>query len=307
MSKKEKNIIEDNNISGVSGSSGKRRENSRHQRNVHLAVMCAIFSIIVILGTAYIVLHSISDKEKLREAGIAAFKAGSYNEAITDFNESLSRKEWFTEKMDIDTKLYLAASYMRCGEYLSAYNIYNEFIISKNPTSLSKESLQKMSDLAFALDSIKSGDISEVSVEKLKSELERGNTSVYLFLGLCYQQMEQYDEMLSSFNSYIDTYGINTYIAYQMSSYYLGKGDLDNAVTYINKGLSCGDDLYKDKVLFNDIVVSETKLDYANALTKATTLINEYPENETYQKEYDFLYSRINMNDEPVHTKSEDE
>ncbi len=305
MSKKD--IIEDNNISVKSGSVRKSSGNSRHQRNVHLAVFCAVFTIIMILGTAFIIVHSISDKEKLREKGIEAFKGGSYNEAVNDFKASLELKQWFSERMDNDTNLYLAAAYMRSGEYQSAYNIYNELILDNKATALSKDALNQLAELAAALDNIKNGDISEDTVNKLNTELERGNKSTYLFLGLCYQKMEKYDEMIDAFNNYSDNYGINTYISYQMSSYYLNIGDVDNAVTMINKGMTCGDDLYKDKVMFNDIVVSEIKLDYSTALDKASKLIKEYPENETYQKEYDFLYSRINMNEEPVHTKTDDE
>jgi tetratricopeptide (TPR) repeat protein len=305
MSKKE--IIEDSNISSSKLSSGQRRKNSRHKRNVHLAVLCATFSIIVLLGTAFIVVHSISNKEKLREQGIAAFKAGSYNEAIADFKASIELRQWFSSKMDADTGLYLAAAYMRSGEYIQAYNIYNDFINDGNPTTLSKDTLNDMATLASALDNIQGGNITEATVESLNKELQRGNNSAYLYLGLCYQQMGKTDEMLDAFNKYIETYGINTYISYQLSSYYLGSGDVDTAVTYINKGLSCGDELYKDKIMFNDIVVSETKLDYATALDKATKLLADYPENDIYQKEYDFLYSRINVNDEPVHTKTDDE
>ncbi len=305
MSKKD--IIEDNRIKEDKRSSSARRNDNRRQRNIQLAVACAIFSIIIIIGTAFVVVHSLSDKEKLREEGIAAFKSGNYNEAINDFKASLELKQWFSEKMDIDTKLYMAASYMRNGDYLPAHDIYNEFIIDNNPTSLSNETLQQYEQLASALDSIKSGNINEKEVESLQGELEKGNKSVNLFLGLCYQQMGMYDEMLQAFNEYTDNFGMNTYVSYQLSSYYLDNNDVENAVTMINKGLACSDDLYKDKIMFNDIVVSETKLEYGNALDKAQKLIDEYPDNDIYQSEYDFLYSRINMDTEPVHTKTDAE
>ena len=79
------------------------------------------------------------------------------------------------------------------------------------------------------------------------------------------------------------------------------------SITIINKGLSAGDDLYKDRVMYNSIVLSEKKLVYETALDKATELIEEYPNNETYQKEYDFLYSRINVNADPVYKKKDDQ
>ena len=105
-----------------------RQRELRRKRNLRLAIICAVFSIIVIIGAAYIIVHSISDKEKLRNAGIKAFNSGSYNEAIDKFNESLSRDMWFSKNMDMDTNLYLGAAYMRNGEYEKAYQVYAKLI-----------------------------------------------------------------------------------------------------------------------------------------------------------------------------------
>ena len=63
---------------------------AKRKRNLKLAIFCTIFSIIVILGSAYVIVHCISNKESLRDAGIAAFKEGNYSEAISDFDASLN-------------------------------------------------------------------------------------------------------------------------------------------------------------------------------------------------------------------------
>ena len=308
MSKKtsEKDLFEENNIKTDVRSTKAKQRQAHKDRNMHLAVMCAVFSIIVIIGTAFIVVHSISDKEKLRNQGIEAFNGGSYNEAIDLFTESISRQQWFSAKMDEDTKLYLAAAYMRNGEYLNAYNIYLELSsASRRKTGVSEDKLRDYMNLSKALSDIQSGTIDDSVIENVTKELQNGNDSAYLFLGICYQQQGQYDKMLDAFSKYTEKYGINTYVAYQLSSYYISKNDYDTAVTYINKGLSSGDQLYKDKLMYNDIILSEAKYDYATALDKASSLISEYPDNAAYQKEYDFLYSRINMDPEPVHTHTD--
>ena len=283
-----------------------RQRELRRKRNLRLAIICAVFSIIVIIGAAYIIVHSISDKEKLRNAGIKAFNSGSYNEAIDKFNESLSRDMWFSKNMDMDTNLYLGAAYMRNGEYEKAYQVYAKLIGSDyNSTDISYVTIQEYANLANTLNSLKSGVITDDEVTSLKTELEHGNKSVNLFLGLCYQQRGEYDEMIKAFNEYESDYGINTYLAYQMSSYYLKSGDLENATAYINKGLSASDSLYLDKLMYNDVVVSEKNKDYSGALEKIKPLAEQYPENEAYQKEYKFLYSRVNVNTEPVNKSEE--
>ena len=308
MSKKpsDKDIFEENSIRKDVRSTKKKQRQAHKERNLHLAIMCAVFSIIVILGTAFIVVHSISDKEKLRNQGIEAFDSGNYNEAINLFKESLSLEQWFSKAMDEDTKLYLAAAYMRNGEYLNANNLYLEIASSSNnKTKVSDDKLRDYQNLSKALSDIQSGNIDDSVIDNVNKEIEAGNDSAYLFLGICYQQRGEYDKMLDAFDKYVDKYGINSYVAYQLSSYYISKEDYDNAVTYINKGLASSDKLYIDKLMFNDIVLSEAKYDYASALDKATKLVNEFPDNAAYQKEYSFLYSRIHMNTDPVHSESD--
>ena len=60
-----------------------------------------------------------------------------------------------------------------------------------------------------------------------------------------------------------------------------------------------------DKVQFNDCIVSEKQKDFEGALGKVQSLVEKYPNDETYKREYDFLNSRININPEPVHTEGD--
>ena len=303
-----KDLFDENRIGSDVKANKEMQRKARKNRNLKLAILCAVFSIIVILGTAYIVVHSISDKEKLREQGIAAFKSGNYNEAINLFKESFDRQQWFSEKMDADTEMYLAASYMRSGDYSAAYDIYLKYASkATNPTSLSKDKINDYVALSNALASMQDGAIYDSTIDNLEKELETGNKSADLFLGICYQNQGDYDKMLKAFNAYTDEYGMNSYVAYQLSSYYIEKGDFEKAAAMVNTGKTTKDMLYMDKIMFNDIVISEADYDYESALSKAEALIKEYPENETYQKEYDFLYSRINMDTEPVNSGSDDE
>lgn len=304
----DRSTVEQNRIEREVKETNAKGRRVRQKRNLKLSIICFFVSVAVILGTGYVVMNCISDKKELREQGIEAFNSGKYEEAITYFQDSINQQQWFSEKMDADTDLYLAAAYIRTGEYTAAGDIYKKYLYSgSDKTSIGNVELDTLNNLAQALEYTKSGDMNEASIATLKSEYDRGNKSMAIYLGACYQQLGDYENMVKYFDEYSLEYGMNTYIAMQLSSYYIDKGNLETAITIINKGLSAGDDLYMDRVMYNSIVLSEQKLDYETALEKATELIEEYPNNETYQKEYDFLYSRINVNTEPVHKDKKDE
>lgn len=300
----DRETIEKNRIKNSIRENKDKNRKLHRKRSIKLAVFCTLFSIIVIIGTAFMVVHLRSDKEALREAGIAAFEEGSYNEAINDFEESLNQKQWFTQRMDEDTTLYLAACYMRTDDYQNALSKYTALKAMKSKVVSSTE-LEFYIDLANALINAKDCDASEKDINTLKAEYDRGNVSVSLFLGGCYQRLGKYDEMVEYYNKYVETYGYNTYVAYQLSSYYLSIDELENAISVINKGLESADDLYLDKLYYNSVIICEKQLDYESAFTKISNLVEKYPNDEIFKREYDFLDSRVNINPVPVHTKGD--
>ena len=284
-----------------------RAREARRRRNIRVFFLCTIFSIIVIISSIVVIAHSISDKKEHRDKGIKAFNESSYEEALKEFSISINTEQWFSSKMDYDTELYIAACYMRQGEYAEASKQYKKLTdeYSSSKTSFDRDTIMGMMFLADALEQANTGDISDATISQLKKEYEAGNVSVSIFLGTSYQQMGNYDEMVNYYTVYADKFGINTYIAYQLSAYYLDIGDTETAADYVNKGMNAEDDLYLDMLQFNDIIITEKNHDYVGALNKARALTEAYPDNETYKREYDFLDSRVNIDTTPVHTESD--
>ena len=284
-----------------------RAREARRRRNIRVFFLCTIFSIVVIISSIVVIAHSISDKKEHRDKGIKAFNESSYEEALKEFNISINTEQWFSSKMDYDTELYIAACYMRQGEYAEASKQYKKLTdeYSSSKTSLDRDTIMGMMFLADALEQANTGDISDATISQLKKEYEAGNVSMSIFLGTCYQQMGNYEEMVNYYTVYADKFGINTYIAYQLSAYYLDIGDIETATDYVNKGMNAEDDLYLDMLQFNDIIITEKNHDYVGALNKARALTEAYPDNETYKREYDFLDSRVNIDTTPVHTESD--
>lgn len=60
-----------------------------------------------------------------------------------------------------------------------------------------------------------------------------------------------------------------------------------------------------DLIRFNEIVYYEGMLDFDTAFSKAESLTNDMPENDTYKNEYDFLYTRTHIDETPVHTEGD--
>ena len=72
----------------------------------------------------------------------------------------------------------------------------------------------------------------------------------------------------------------------------LAAGEYDQAIQYIEQGLSLGEDTGKQELLFNEIVAYEKKLDFTTARVKAENYVALYPTDEAGQKEYTFLKTR---------------
>ena len=284
-----------------------RMRAARRRRNIRVFFCITIFSIIAIIATIIIVAHSVSDKTEHRDKGIKAFNNGSYEEALKEFSISINTEQLFSSKMDFDSNLYIAACHMRTGDYGEASKCYKNMIdeYSSSSATIDKEEIVGMQLLADALDQSSRGDISTNTIDQLKKEYEAGNKSISIYLGTCYQQMANYEEMIKYYDIYTEEYGLNTYIAYQLSAYYLDTGDTETATSIVNKGMNADDDLYMDKLLYNDIIITERNHDYVSALNKAKSLTDNYPNDETYKKEYDFLYSRVNIDTNPVHTEGD--
>ena len=70
-------------------------DSDRRRRQIQLLIIYIVSTILIALLTFLFVKALISDKEELRDKGIAEFKDGNYEKAIEYFNESLTEKQLF--------------------------------------------------------------------------------------------------------------------------------------------------------------------------------------------------------------------
>ena len=280
------------------GSRKKKISKKKLKRMRQLAITGLIITTLVLITTFIFIFNCLSDKEELRDQGIAEFEKGNYEQAEQLLKDSVAEKQWFSESMDLDSRVYIAECALKSEDYARAISLFTEL---KDKYS-DKEFIEER--IAFA-DAMKSFSVDKdyaAAAAKLEPLAAKGNDGLYMYLGACYGKLGEDEKMLSAFETYISKYNMNSFIAYELSSYYLGIDENDKASEMINLGYKSGDTEYEYLLKYNEAVILEKKMNYNEAFNIINSLHSEYPDNEEIEKEYDFLYSRINIDEEPVNS-----
>ena len=277
----------------------------RKERKKKLALIYVIGTLVVLITAAILIALLKSDKEKLRDEGIAEYKAGHYEEAIKLFKESLDENQLFSGKMDLDTRMYLGTAQLKLGKYREAEKTFIR-VHKDNDGTLDDNKINTFLGICTAMQAF--GDAKpETLIPQYDDAVKGGNYTALLYLAACYYETEDYEQMLQAYGDYITRVGMNTYVAYQLSSYYMNNGDYETAIGYINDGLQSGDDLFIDKLQYNQVVYYEKKHDFNKAYELMNELYKNYADNVEFKAEYDYLYTRVNINPNPVNSIEEDE
>lgn len=277
----------------------------RKERKKKLALIIVLTTLAILIFTAVFVALLLSDKEKLRKEGIKEYKAGHYEEAIKLFKESLAENQLFSEKMDLDTRMYLGTAQLKLHQYNEAEKTFIR-VHKDNDGTLDDNKIDTFLGIAQSMKGY--GDYQpETIIPDLQRAVDGGNYSALIYLASCYYATGDNEEMIKAYEEAITHLGMSTYIAYQLSSYYLRVDDLDTAIAYINDGLNCDDDMFTDKLLYNQVVYYEKTLDYNKAFELMNELYKSDESNEEFRAEYDYLYTRVNINPNPVHVIEEEE
>lgn len=246
-----------------------------------------ILGCVAALFIAYAISALMSQKNELYNDGVKSYEAGQYESAIESFAQALDEHQLFSNRKDMNIKLYLADSYLKSARYDEASALYGELADEK----FSGSDVDNLKELATALGDFSNGNYGG-ALDALTSQADT-YPELYMYIGTCYAVTKDTDKMFESYEKYVAGFGFNSYVYAMYASYYLDAGDMESSKAYIENGLSCGDTVYRKELLMLQISYYEKSVDYETAYDLAGQLVEEYPDYEQGQKEYTLLSTRV--------------
>lgn len=121
---------------------------------------------------------------------------------------------------------------------------------------------------------------------------ESSNPEANLYLGKIYMATGDTAQAFITFQQYLESSPDNGDVYNQLGMMRFEAGAYQEALTYFQSGLGCGDLSARKSLAFNEAVTYEYLLDFDTALEKFRTYISSYPDDAQALKEYEFLKSR---------------
>ena len=286
---------------------------NRRARNTNrIAALVFIYAMITLLvaGVVFFIFKKCSsEKENYREMGIAAMEKGSYEEALGLFRSSLAEEQWFSGDMDLDTKMYIGACYLRTKRYGDAAEMYRS--LTKEKSSVLDQTvvaslleIAEANQLALSMSDGNATPPTDETVERLE-KLSAEDSRMFVYLASAYNRRGEYDKSREVLQKYCQENSLNSYVAYELSSAYMREDNLAAAKNIVELGLQAKDGVYKDLLQYNQVILLESEMKYDEAYALIEQLHNQYPNNQDMLREYTFLYSRVHVDPVPVNPESD--
>lgn len=258
-----------------------------------------VFVLLVMILVIGSIIHLFTKKNEYREMGIEQFKAANYEEALKLFDKSLDCNQWFSDATNVDICLYKAETYIKLEKYEEAGNTY-KFILDKYKKKYyNEEEINFMISLTDALMRYEEGKYIS-AVLTFVDAVDRGYTGASIFAAICYNHMDQYDDMIKYYDIYKNSYGANSCLYYQYSSYYAKQNNFEEALKYANEGVNCSDSVYIDELKYLQVLCYTKLADYNTAYSYVKDYVAQYPNDSRGKELYDYLDTRINIKTKPV-------
>lgn len=245
-----------------------------------LMVIAAL--VILICGVSYGVKYSMFQK------GLSLYEEGEFEGAVELFEDALKPRLPIFTDFDSNVRLYLADAYVNIGEYGLACGQYNQIELWSDREI---ENLDKLQNIAYGLQLYDWGEYKK-ALKILKKAYKDGYTDLLLYVGSCYGQIGELDQMKQYYDIYLEKNEMNSFICAQYAAIALDEGNLEEAWNYIEEGKELKDQSNIKEILYNEIIYYEKMKDFNEAYNKAKAFLTLYPEDEEGKKEYDFLYTR---------------
>lgn len=257
-------------------------------RSVGRMLAISVCVIILLYGVSFGVKYS------MREKAISLYAQQDYAGAIDLFYEALKPRLPLMESFDNDVRFYLADSYINIGEYAYACQQYDYIRLWAGDKEI--EGLDYLQNVSYGL-LLYSWEEYRSALPILLEAYEDGYSDLVLYVGSCYGQVGDLENMQIYYNVFLQSNPMNSFMYAQYAAIALDEGRLDEALSYIETGKKLEDQSNIKELLFDEIVYYEKIKDYNTAYQKAAEFVELYPNDISGKNEYDILYTRQTLNE----------
>ncbi len=249
-----------------------------------------VMHIFMVLFTLVFLLYVVSFcvKYSMRNKAISLYEQADYSGAIELFHEALKPRLPGLESFDNDARFYLADCYINIGAYELACQQYDVIRLWADDEVKGLDYLQNVSYglLLYSWEEYRS------ALPILLEAYEDGYKDLVLYVGSCYGQIGDLENMQIYYNVFLQNNPMNSFMYAQYAAIALDEGNLEEALSYIEAGKQLEDQSNIKELLFDEIVYYEKLKEYNMAYEKASAFIELYPGDVKGKAEYDFLYTR---------------
>ena len=250
-------------------------------------VLRLFFGVIIALVLFYCVVFGI--KFSMRGKAISLYENEDYKGAIDLFEEALKPNLPLLERFDNDVRFYLADCYVHEGQYGYACIEYNKILVWNDYKEI--DGLKDLQKLAYGLQLYDRKEYRE-ALPILLEAYESGYSELVLYVGSCYGQIGDAENMQLYYNVFLRNNEMNSFMYAQYAAIALDQNKLDEAYDYIQKGMQLEEQSSIKELKFDEIVYYEKLNDFNTAFEKTSAFVEEYPGDKDGKNEYDLLYTR---------------
>ncbi|MBQ0000911.1 MAG: tetratricopeptide repeat protein [Clostridiales bacterium] len=133
---------------------------------------------------------------------------------------------------------------------------------------------------------------------ELTTAANNNNTEALLLLGMVYLGQKDFSNARTMYNEYIAKVGNSAKGYNGLAQCDMHEGKYDEALANIEKGLEIATTEEMQDLLYNEMVIYETRLDFETAKEKTEAYLNLFPDDASMKRELAFLRSRVRKNTE---------
>jgi tetratricopeptide (TPR) repeat protein len=279
---------------------GKKKIKRRTPAYRRLVIRYKIIAAVVIVLVLLLGIPNIfTNKQKYRDLGIELFYQGDYEGAIEYFQKSVGEGQWFSENVDVDVLLYEASAYLHIEDYTLAKTEYEKILNEYPDKYYDSGEISYLSKLCDALLAYKAGKYSD-ALETLKDACDRGYTELSLYVAICCENIQSYDDMKYYLDLYVQSNPCDAYVYCKYIDMYIATGDYSSAVASVENALALNETDYIQKLSYMQILCYENLGNYEKAYELSETYVASYPNDELGVKANEYLLTRVYPDTEVV-------